>query len=141
MSDFLGFLMGAIFWIFLAAIILVPVYLRHRERDKLHETLRIAFEKGQPVPPEIITALQTPARPAAPPVPERDLRTGLVLIAVGLGLCAIGYGFWYALMTVSDTAAYMTAVSFAGLGAIPGLIGVAYVIFWAVRRNSGGPKA
>ena len=57
----------------------------------MHETLRIAYEKGQPVPPELITALQTQAsvtRPMA--TPERDLRRAIVLIAVGLGLARPG---------------------------------------------------
>jgi hypothetical protein len=47
-----------VFFAFLAAIIIVPQVLRHQERGRLHETLRLAFERGQPVPPELIMALQ-----------------------------------------------------------------------------------
>jgi hypothetical protein len=51
--------MGAfIFFSFLAAIILVPQVLIYNDRRRLHETLRIAFERGQPIPPELIMALQ-----------------------------------------------------------------------------------
>ncbi|MDE2357418.1 MAG: hypothetical protein KGL69_11770 [Alphaproteobacteria bacterium] len=137
MHDFFNFLGFATFWIIVAAIVIVPLYLRQRDRDKMHETLRIALQTGQPLPPEMISALQQSVRtPSKPPTPERDLRTGLVLLAVGLGLCAIGYGFWWGLMSVSDVGAYMTGVSFAGFGAIPGMIGIAYIIIWAVRRKS-----
>jgi hypothetical protein len=63
----------------------------------------------------------------------------MVLLAVGLGLCGLGYGLWYGLMSVSDTAAYITGGSIAGAGAIPGLIGVAYLILWITKR--GRPQA
>jgi len=88
------------------------------------------------VPPELIAALQSTA-PAGAMVPtaERDLRRAVVLISVGLGLCGLGYGLWYGLMSVSDTAAYITGGSIAGAGAIPGLIGVAYLILWLSKRN------
>jgi hypothetical protein len=42
-------------------------------------------------------------------------------------------------MSVSDTAAYITGGSIAGAGAIPGLIGVAYLILWITKR--GRPQA
>ena len=70
---------------------------------------------------------------------RRDLRRAMVLLAVGLGLCGLGYGLWYGLMSVSDTAAYITGGSIAGAGAIPGLIGVAYLILWITKR--GRPQA
>jgi len=120
-------------------VILVPIYLRYRDRGRLHETLRIAYEKGQPVPPELIEALQSNVAPKQESTPDRDLRQGLVLVAVGLGFAGLGYGLWYGLMSVSEIAAYISGGSTAGFGAIPGLIGVAYLILWATRRKS--PKA
>ena len=134
-----GLIMGIVFWLFVASIILVPIYLRHRDRDRMHETLRIAFEKGQPVPPELIAALQSNVAPRVVLTPERDLRRGVVLIAVGLGFCGLGYGIWYGLMSVNEIAAYTSGASTAGVGAIPGLIGLAYLLLWATRRNQ--PKA
>ena len=53
---------GFVFFGFLAAIIIVPQVLRHQERGRLHETLRLAFERGQPVPLELIAALQSGRR-------------------------------------------------------------------------------
>ena len=124
------------FWSFLAAVILVPVYLRHRDRSQMQETLRTALEKGQTLPTELVTALQNSVASKTMPTREGDLRRAIVLIAVGLGFCALGYGLWFGLMTVDDTAAYVTGGSTAGIGAIPGLIGVAYLILWASKRKT-----
>ena len=105
----------------------------------MHETLRIAYEKGQPVPPELIEALQRNVAPRVISTPERDLRMGIVLVAVGLGFAGLGYGLWYGLMSVNEIAAYVSGGSTAGFGAIPGFIGVAYLFLWATRRSA--PKA
>ena len=134
-EHFTGMIVGVVFWVFLAAVILVPVYLRYRDRGRLHETLRIAYEKGQPVPPELIEALQSNVAPARPSTPDRDLRRGIVLVAWGLGFAGLGYGLWYGLMSTSEIAAYISGGITAGVGAIPGLIGVAYLILWATRRK------
>ena len=139
MEHFTGMVVGVCFWAFLAAVILVPVYLKSRDRERMHETLRIAYEKGQPVPPELIAALQSNATIRVESTPERDLRRAIVLIAVGLGLCGLGYGMWYGLSSVNDIAAYTTGGSIAGAGAIPGFIGVAYLVLWLSKRKE--PKA
>lgn len=135
MHDFANVVIAAMFWIFVAAIVLVPIYFRHKDRERMHEMLRIAYDKGQPVPPELIEALQSSTRVRAMNTPERDLRRAVVLIAVGLGFALLGYGLWYGLMSVDDTAAYISGGSTAGVGAIPGLIGVAYLILWLFRRK------
>jgi len=136
MEHLTGMVLGVVFWVFVGAVVLVPVYLKYQDRQRMHETLRIAFEKGQPVPPELITALQSNIAPRQPTTPESDLRRAIILIAVGLGLCGLGYGLYYGLSSVNDIAAYVTGASVAGSGAIPGLIGVAYLVLWAGRRRS-----
>jgi len=136
MENLTGMVLGVVFWVFVGSIILVPVYLKYQDRQRMHETLRIAFEKGQPVPPELITALQSNIAPRRPATAESDLRRAIILIAVGLGLCGLGYGLWYGLMSVNDIAAYVTGGSVAGAGAIPGLVGVAHLVLWATRRGT-----
>ncbi|HZK99339.1 MAG TPA: DUF6249 domain-containing protein [Caulobacteraceae bacterium] len=136
MEHLTGMVVGVTFWVFLGAIIVGPMYLKSKERERMHETLRIAYEKGQPVPPEMIAALQSNQTLRVESTPERDLRRAIVLIAVGLGLCVLGYGMWYGLSSVSDIAAYVTGGSIAGAGAIPGLIGVAYLILYVTRRGA-----
>ena len=131
--------LGVAFWVMVGAIIIVPRILKSRDQARMHETLRMAYEKGQPVPPELIAALQANVTIPVQTTPERDLRRAIVLIAVGLGLCILGYGLFYGLSSVDDTAAYITGGSVAGAGAIPGMIGIAYLILWLSKRNA--PKA
>ncbi len=130
-----GLVVGVVFWLVVAAIVIVPVYLRYQDRARMHETLRVALEKGQPLPAELIAALQNQIPVSRLSTPERDLRNAVVLIAVGLGLVGLGYGMWYGLMSVTEVGAYITGGCIAGAGAIPGLIGVAYLVLWAARRN------
>jgi hypothetical protein len=134
-----GVIVTLIFWTFVGAVILVPQYFKFKDRQKMHETLRTAFEKGLPVPPEVIEALQSNVAERMTPTAERDLRRAIVLIAVGLGLCGLAYGLWYGLMAVDPLPAYITGGVISGAGAIPGLIGVAYLILWLTKRNA--PKA
>ncbi|HZZ35508.1 MAG TPA: DUF6249 domain-containing protein [Caulobacteraceae bacterium] len=129
-----GVFVSLIFWTFVGAVIIVPQYFKYKDRQRMHDTLRVAFEKGQPVPPEVIEALQSNVADRLAPTAERDLRRAIVLIAVGLGLCGLGYGFWYGLMAVNEMPAYIVGGIIAGTGAIPGLIGVAYLILWLTRR-------
>lgn len=128
---------------FLAAIIIVPQYLRYRDRARLHETLRVAFERGQPVPPELVEALQFRRRNGAVaddlatyPVtarPERDLRRGVIWLALGLGLVGVGGAFYAGLYNVGGSEE--TFGTFAALGAIPAFIGLAYLGLWFFGRN------
>jgi hypothetical protein len=133
-----------IFGIFMIiAVVIGPIWIRSyfasQERARLHETLRVAYEKGQPVPPELIKSLQTSIAERPVSTPERDLRRAIVLIAVGLGLCGLGLGMYYGISSASYEGAWITGTSIAGAGAIPGLIGVAYLILWFTNRNA--PKA
>ncbi len=137
MHDIDGVVVPVVFFMFLTAVIVVPGYLKSKDKARMHETLRMAYEKGQPVPPELIAALQSGGS-SSPPLAtaQRDLRRAVIMIGVGLGLCGLGYGLWYGLMSVSDVAAYIVGGCVAGAGAIPGLIGVAYLILWLNRRNA-----
>jgi hypothetical protein len=133
-----GVFEALIFFGFLAAIIIGPRYLRSRDRARLHETLRIAYEKGQPVPPELIEALISDNNTKSPalPTPDRDFRRGLVLVFIGLGFALAGYALYLGIGVYDDDAAWITAECVAAVGAIPGLIGLAYLVLWLVKRNS-----
>jgi hypothetical protein len=129
------------FFAMIAAIVIVPKYLRSRDRDRLHETLRMAYEKGQPVPPELMEALQPTGKAppdAAPYVPvrdraERDLRSGVVWLAIGVGLLLIGAAFYAMLYNVGG--AVETGCSFAALAAIPLCVGLAFLLLSALGRK------
>lgn len=73
-------LVTAVVFGFTLAIVVAVLYARHRVRQMRHETIRLALEKGQPLPPEL---LEPPAARAS------DLGRGVKLLALGLGLSAM----------------------------------------------------
>jgi hypothetical protein len=89
------------------------LYFRYRRNKMLHETLRAMIDKGVNIPPEL---LSMPPESFAPR-PRSDLRTGLILICVGVSL-----------FLVLDPHA-------ARFGLIPVLIGVAFLISWIVEKK------
>ncbi len=176
---------GVVFFGFLAAVIIVPQVLRYRERGRLHETLRAAFERGQPVPPELIAALQWgrrryngydfpqevyagwQTRPAPPPTApfgatatdaapvgpppvaaaaplitpmfvsqiRRDLRRGLIWLAIGVGLLAAGAASYAGLYEVGG--AQETLALFAAFGTVPIFVGLTYLaLAWFTRDKT-----
>lgn len=138
-----GILVPIAFFAMIAAIVIMPKYFRSRDRDRLHETLRLAYEKGQPVPPELIEALQpaggvvTRAEVMQDSLPraraERDLRQGVVWLAVGVGLVLVGAASYAGLY--ADGGAPETFGAFAALGAIPACIGLAFLGLWFFGRK------
>lgn len=132
-----------IFGIFMIiAIVIGPVwirsYYRSKEREQLHATLRAAYEKGQPPPPELIEKLTAEGSydPSGRPMgSDRDLRRAIVLIAVGVGLAVLGAGLGWGISLASDVGGAITGGVIAGAGAIPAFIGVAYLILWVLGRR------
>jgi hypothetical protein len=127
------------------AIVIGPLWIRSyfaaRERAQVHETLRVAYEKGQPVPPELTAATprQSYGGSSSPGGPDADLRRAIILIAVGLGLAGLGAGLFWGFMFVNPIPAGIVGGSVAGSGAIPGFIGVAYLVLWFARRAGTRP--
>lgn len=119
------------FFAFLGAIILVPRWFKNKERQELQATLRAAIERGQPLPPEVIDSITRDAptpRTRAARV-RNDLRTGVVWLAVALGICGFGYALGF-----NEPDAYYI---FLGIACIPGFIGLALVALGLVDRFSG----
>lgn len=115
------------FFAMIAAIVVMPSYFRSREKERLHETLRAAYEKGQPVPPEMIEALQIDRPKAAQP--DRDLRRGIILLCIAAAIIVFA-------LTVGQFHDH-DANGFAAVAAFPGFIGIGYIAFWlASRRKS-----
>jgi hypothetical protein len=140
-EDTIGMLVP-IFGIFMIiAVVVGPIWIRsyyqEKERAQLHETLRVAYEKGQPPPPELIEKLTSGARiEVGSSGGESDLRRAVVLIAVGLGMAGLGLGLGYGISQASQIGGWIVAGSIAGAGAIPGMIGIAYLLLWLGKRNS-----
>lgn len=105
-------LIVAIVFLCPVAIVAVVLVFRQRRHAMLHKTLTTMIEKGTPIPPELL-------RPEMKQ-PKSDLRRGVVLIAVGLGIA----GF---LLAQKENAW--------GVGLIPLLIGVGYLVVWKLDPN------
>jgi hypothetical protein len=114
----------------IASLFIVPRYFKSVERQKMAETLRAAIEKGQPLPHEVIDAMSTNVRsPGLPPSPQRDLRTGIIWLGVGIGIAALGLA-----ISFEDPDALYPLLGFA---AFPTFIGLAFVVLGLLNK----PKA
>ena len=94
----------------LILVAIVLVY-KHQKARMTHETIARLAEKGQPIPPQLLETRR----------PHSGLRGGLVLIALGIGLSLF---FW--------TEGHGSGWS---IGLIPGLIGIALLVSWAIERR------
>ena len=108
-------------------MICVCVWLGVSQRLKrqriLHDTVQKMIEKGQSIPPELLQPTDMARRPRS------DLRTGLVLVSIGIGamLFLVGVGG--------------APANAWGLGLIPLLMGFAFLITWKIESGKNGqPK-
>jgi hypothetical protein len=100
-------------------IVAVIMYFGFSRNRMMHKTIRMMVEKGQPVPAALL----------APPAPAQrqrsDMRRGVVLVMVGLGLV-----LFFGAVNDWDNGAW-------AIGIIPFLIGAGYLMVWKLE---GGQK-
>lgn len=125
-----GIIFGSI-----VAIILGPSYLKSRERRELQTTVRAAIDKGQPLPPEVIEAM---GREATKNLSSRtrDIRRGIIWLAVGVGLAAFGFigEMGWSNDSWGDGPAHIGNGLF-GLACIPTTIGLAFIVLSFFNKN------
>ena len=102
----------------IALIFFLVLYFRQRSRADMQQTIRLALERGTELTPEIINRLGAPAEPSK----NRDLRAGLIWLALAVGLALCGFA-------VPDPSGNAFRGTLAG-AAFPFAIGVAYMIMW-----------
>lgn len=114
------------------AIVLGPVYLKSRERAAMQETVRHAIDKGQPLPPELIDAM---TRDVAKKLSSRtkDLRLGVIWLAVGVGIAA--FGLLTGASLHSDGWGNDFGNPLLGIAAIPSTIGLAFIVLSFFNPN------
>lgn len=118
-----------IMFLVIGAIVIVPVYLKSRERIEMQSTLRAAIDKGQPVPPEVIDALTRNVKLA--PTSLSDMRTGVIWTAIGIGLGAFSY-----FADFGDQEFHSPGI---GIACIPIVIGLAYIVLSFFNPNKFKP--
>ena len=132
MEDFIPII--AILSVFgtITAIIVGPTYFKTRERRDMQKTVRAAIDKGQPLPPEVIEALSNEAARAAPSR-TRDIRRGIIWLAVGIGMAAFGLINDYSDADGPFDGGFGNGML--GLAAIPATIGLAYLVLSFFNKN------
>lgn len=99
-----------------------------------HETIRELAKHGQPLPPELLQGSTRRvhatfgADPALAVPGAHSRRRGIILLALGLGMCPALY------LLSPDRDSWVW-----GLGLIPLFLGVAYLVIW--RLEAATPRA
>ncbi len=106
--------------VFIVGIVLFFTARNNAEKQK---TLRMAIEKSDTLPPELLERLQDIQK--KPKTPMNDVRAGLITMAVAAGLVALDY---------FDHDYQLGGLS--GVAAIPGFIGLALLILGIVGLNT-----
>lgn len=125
-NHFLPVLIVGVVFTAAAAIVFIALYFHNQRRRQWHETARIALEKGQPIPEALTERAEGTREVGRPGSSRNDIRSGLILIAVGFGLY---FGF---------TTGAMQGVPLIG-AYVPGFIGVALLINGIITLATG-PK-
>ncbi len=102
----------------IALIFFIVLYFRQRSRADMQQTIRLALERGTELTPELIDRLGAPAEPSR----NRDLRLGLIWMALAIGLALCGFA-------VPDPTGNALRGCLAG-AAFPFAIGLAYLVMW-----------
>lgn len=78
------------FFAFLAAVILVPIWLKERTKQSAHQLISQAIEKGQPLDPAVMRSLTDGVRQTQDKA-RRSLGSGVVLLALAIGFVAASF--------------------------------------------------
>jgi len=120
----------------IVAIILGPGYFKSRERRELQATVRAAIDKGQPLPPEVIEAM---GKEATKNVPSRtrDIRRGIIWLAVGIGIAAFGLvgDLGWGGDDWGGNAGAHIGNGLLGVACIPVTIGLAFIVLSFFNKN------
>ncbi len=108
-----------VMFVSLAAVLIVVFWLRFRAREAMQQTIRLALDKGHELTPDIIDRLGHPKRPQ-----NKDLRLGIIWLAVAIGLGAFG-------LILGEEDAVRPLLGTAGF---PAVIGIAYLILHRFAR-------
>jgi hypothetical protein len=110
-----------VMFIMLGVVFGLMYYFRYKNRTETQRTIRLALDKGEALTPELISSLGQPTADS-----NRDLRRGLIWMALGLGTAILAFAI------PDDEAIWIILAS----SSFPGLIGIAYLIMWRFGDKS-----
>ncbi len=116
-------LVPIVMFISVAAVFGLLFWFRYRARVEMQETFRLALDKGQELTPEIIDRLGQPQ-----PSKDKDLRLGIIWLAVAVGLVLCGFA-------IPEDSGHALRGVLAG-AAFPFAIGIAYLILYRFTDRS-----
>lgn len=130
--DMTPILIVGIIFAAIVAIIVGPGYLKSREKRDIQATVRHAIDKGQALPPDLIDAM---TRDVASKLPSRtrDLRRGVIWLAVGLGIAA--FSFLSDMGWDNGDDWHQIGNGLLGVAAIPATIGLAFIVLSFFNPN------
>jgi hypothetical protein len=103
---------GLLIWVFF-------LY-RYKTRLRVQETIQSALERGTELTPDLIDRMAGPR-----PSKDRDMRRGLVSVAIGVAFALFGF-----LVDEEDAVGPMI-----GIGTFPFLVGLAYLLMWRLGNR------
>lgn len=114
-------LIPIVMFLMMGLVFVAYFYLKFRTKVEAQQTIRLALEKGTELSPEFIKQIGEPEPPK-----DRDLRRGMIWIALGIGMVLLALGI--------DEQDSMGPLM--GTAAFPTLIGVAHIIMWRFGARS-----
>ncbi|MBF0664895.1 MAG: hypothetical protein IR159_05025 [Brevundimonas sp.] len=130
--DMTPILIVGIIFAAITAIVFGPSWLKSREKREMQTTIRHAIDKGQDLPPELIDAM---TRDVAAKLPSRtrDLRRGVIWLAVGIGIAAFSALSSMGWDNGNDW--HEIGNGMLGIAAIPATIGLAFIVLSFFNPN------
>ena len=123
--EMIDIIIPIVLFIAIAVVLCLYFYWRHRTSQSIQETVRTAIEQGQQLTPEILDRLgQAPRRAKSQ---NSDLRRGVILITIGLGIAA-----FVAWSGQFHTRTPLLPLAF---GSLPVLLGIAYLGLWRFDKS------
>jgi hypothetical protein len=120
-STLVSIVVPGMIFLFVLAIVGGAFYVGYRETRERQETLRLAIEKGLPIPPELVEGA------GADRNPDRDLRAGIRQIFIGLG---VGVLLWFVAPFKNVWA----------VGAMIAIFGLGNLVAWLIGRRRDPPR-
>jgi hypothetical protein len=121
-STLVSIIVPGMVFLFVLAIVGGAFYVGYRETKERQETLRLAIEKGLPIPPELVEGASAERNP------DKDLRAGIRQIFIGLG---VGVLLWFVSPFKNVWA----------VGAMIAIFGLGNLVAWLVGRRREAQRA